>query len=271
MIICDSTNMHLLLGFLNAFVFGVHTSRAAPSSLASEYDPSTLDIFSSDQSELDAPDMGNPSDFSSYLNNNQDLGLIASNDQLDWSTDDISYLNNGGDDNIQPEPDLFGANPACTFGDAGTPGFARKRELPSESCPNLLAPPDGATQAPSKERTPKTEPPDPTRPPDPNNPGLPYIDHADLGDFYTERDQETIRGYYPPRSPDSICGNELFTVCDSGDPYWRIPQVPPKYALKNCFTCMYVILAEPLIAKRYELTTTQQKETPYFPTLSGWH
>lgn len=219
----------------------VDTSLAAPSLFDDAYDPSYHDFFSSDQTAQDGAAIEDPLDFTISLINIQDLDLIASNDRLDWTTDDITYLDRSGDDiNAQSKSDLVVANPACTYDDFSIQGFDKKRELPPNSCPNLLAP-DGDIQTRNRkqEQTPTTEQAQPASPPDLNNPGSPYIDHADLGDFFSDRDRDTIRGYSPSKDSDSPCGQAQYTVCDSGDPYWRIPQVPPLFALERCFVCKY--------------------------------
>lgn len=205
---------------------------------SSSFADSSYDIFNGDQSEADIFTEDSLNFIS--LGDNQDLDPVASNNQLDWGTDHTSYLNDGGDS--QSDFDLSAANSACTLSDARIPGFDKKRELLSESCPNPSSS-STDTQTPSVKKQPNLELPDPFTPPDPKNPGIPYLDHGDLGDFLLERDQDTIRGWVPSKTADSICGVEKFTVCDSGDSYWRIPQVPPMYALGKCFICMYVTWA----------------------------
>lgn len=235
-------NTHLLLGFLVSFVLnGIDPSLAAPSLFDNDgYDPSSyLDIFSSDQADLGAPATEDPLDFTTSLINNQgDLGPLASNDQLDWGTDGRApSLDSGaGDTNFQQDSDLLAATPSCAFDDPAIQGLNKKKRDPLPNlCPNPLAPG-------SQEKEPTTEL---AKPPDPVNPGRPNIDHADLGAFYVGRDQDTIRGYFPGKSSDSPCGTDEFTVCDDGDPYYRIPQVPPRYALERCFICMLSCFCAP--------------------------
>lgn len=224
--------MHLFLGLVPFVQYGIEISLAAPGLFDDDgYDPSSdLDIFSSDQANPGAPTTKDPTDFTmSLMINQEDLDPVASNNQLDWGTDDLfSYLGGEGNDggSFQQDSDLLALNPSCAIIDVpGTQRLKRKKRdnLPS-MCPNQLAP-DGD----SKSRG-QVSPP---------TPGQFNGDHVNLRDFYEGRDRDTIRGYVPGKNSGSLCGSEEFAVCDSGDPYFRIPQIPPRYALERCFQCMF--------------------------------
>ena len=241
-------NMHLFLGLVPFVLYGLDFSFATSGFFDDgENAPwSYPDIFSSDQADLDA------SEFTVFPGDYQeDLGPLALNDQLDWSTDDlIPYLDDGGNDDyisFQQDPYLGTTAPSCAFDVSGTQELnKKKRDLPENTCPSpFAAPDDGDPQIRGPWKQPLI---DPGEPPDPANPGIPLIDHADIRDFYEDRDRETIRGYIPGKYLDSICGDKKFTVCDSGDPYFRIPQVPPLYALEKCFICMFGLFFPPFCA-----------------------
>lgn len=235
--------MHLFLGLLAPFVLcRIGISLAAPGLFDDDGNDSAsdLDIFSSDQADLDASAIEEPLDFTvALVSPQEDLGLVASNDELDWGTDNLlSYLDDGGYDNtnFQQDPDLFALTSSCDFNVPGTQGLNRKKRdtLPG-SCPNPFSPDgDPSIRSQGKPR-PKIEP---AKPPTPKL-GIPNVDHVNIYDFYVGRDRDTIRGYAPTKDSFSPCGKEEFVVCDSGDPYYRIPQIPPRYALERCFACMF--------------------------------
>ena len=221
--------MHLFLGLVPFIHYGIEISLAAPGLFDDDgYDPSSnFNIFSSDLSDPGAPTTEDPMDFTMSLVSYQDgVDLIASNDQQDRGTDDVfPYL--GGEDNddsnFQEDSDLLAANPSCTIDILSPQRLKRKKRdnLPS-MCPNQLAP-DGDPRSRGQVNPPTS--------------AQSNGDHVNLRDFYSGRDQETIPGYIPGKDSGSLCGSQEFTVCDSGDPYFRIPQIPPRYALERCFLC----------------------------------
>lgn len=237
------TNMNLLFLCLLAPIIltSVDTSLAAPSLFDDTYDPAYHEFFSDDQTDQNRAAFEDPLEFTTSLINIQDFSPIASDDHLDWTTDDTTYLDSSGDYFAsQLNVDFVTANPACSYDEFSIQGFEKRGQLFPNSCPNPLAP--DADTPPSnrkKKQTPTIEPAEPASPPGLNNPGRPFFEHADLGDFYSNRDRDTIQGYSPGKESNSPCGKAQYTVCDSGDPYWRIPQVPPLFALERCFVCKY--------------------------------
>ena len=231
--------MRLFLGLVPFVHYGIELSLAAPGLFDyDEYDPSSnLDFFSSDQADLGTFTMEEPSDFTMLLTNNQeDIDPLASNDQLDWGTDDIfPYLGDGGNDdiNFQQDFDLWAVNPSCAIDVPSDQGL--KRDTLPAICPNQLAP-DSDPQSRNQGKPPTN---DPAKSPGSIRPGQSDYEHANLGDFYEGRDRDTIRGYVPGENPDSPCQKGEFAVCDNGDPFFRIPQDPPRYALEKCFICMF--------------------------------
>lgn len=253
--------MHLILGLLFSFgLYRVDSSFAASGLFDDgEYDPSSfLDNFSNDQTDLGASFIEDPTDFSnSPINNQEDLGPLASNDQLDWDTEDqFSYLDDSGSDDINfqqdPDPDFLAATPSCTFDAPGTQGLHRKKR--DNNSPNICPNPSASDGV------------DPIKPPDPADLGLSNGKHADLYDFYLGRDQETIQGYFPTRDSSSPCGTQMFTVCDSGDPYYRIPQVPPRYALERCFVCMFDSSFFLLLLLFFMAESLKERESTKYPS-----
>lgn len=251
--------MHLFLGLVSFVHCGIEISLTAPGLFDDNgYDPSSnLNVFSSDQADPGAPTAEDPMDFTMALMNNQeDLGPLASNDQLDWDTDDIfPYLGGEGNDdsNFQQDFNLLAVNPSCAVDLPSTQRLKRKkRDNPPSICPNQLAP-DGDSQPRSQGKPPTIGS---------TKPGQTNGDHVNIVDFYQGRDRDTIRGYVPGSNSGSLCRTEEFTVCDSGDPYFRIPQIPPRYALERCFICMFDVFLE----QSFEECEPKRKDR--YPSLS---
>lgn len=238
--------MHFFLGFLTSFILFpvISNSLTNPSLFDDRTLSSYLDFYPSDQED---PVLEDSLDFSTSFLGDEDFNTPTWNDDdLPWSSNSIPYPvdddnnNNNNNNNINPQPDLdldlFSTNPTTCSGDGPTDQVLKR--APQSSCPNnFLVPDNDETTSPqSTTNKPST---DPAKPPDPRTPGAPYLDHASLTDFFSNRDQKSIRGYVPGIDAKSPCGSEQYTVCDSGDPYYRIPQAPPRYALEKCFICMF--------------------------------
>lgn len=230
-------SMYLFLGLLLSVVLhGIDISLAAPGLFDDgAYDPSSdLSIFSGDEADLGAPTIEDPPDFTiSLASNQEDLGPLASNDQFDWDTDDIlPFLDDGGidDTKFQQDSDLLAFTPSCAFDVPSTQGLDRKKRDP---LPDICPSPDAQSRGQGNQPTRK-----PAKPRNPANP-VRTDDFFDINDFYDSRDRDTLRGYIPSKTADSLCGAKKFTVCDTGDPYFRIPQILPSYALERCFICMF--------------------------------
>lgn len=243
--------MHLFLGLVPFVHYGIEFSLAVPGLFDfNGYDPSSnLDFFSSDQADVGTFTMEAPSDLTMLLTDNQeDLDPLASNDQLDWGTDDIfPYLGDDGNDdiNFQQDFDLLAVNPSCAI-DVPSGQAIRRDTLPA-ICPNQLAP-DSDPQSRNQGKSPTNNP---AKSPDFTRSGQSNNDHANLREFYEGRDRDTIRGYIPGENPDSPCPTKEFAVCDTGDPFFRIPQIPPLYALERCFICMFDFFSSQSL-KEYE-------------------
>lgn len=253
-------SMHLFLGLVSFIHYGVEISLAAPGLFDDDgYNPSSnFNILSGDQADPGAPTTEDPMDFTTSLVSYQEgVDRIASNDQQDRGADDVfSYLGGEGNDDssFQQDSGVLAVNPSCAINIPSAQRLKRKKRdnLPS-MCPNQLAP-NGDPQSRPQVNSPT---------PDQSN-----GDHVNLRDFYKGRDQETISGYIPGKDSGSLCGTQEFTVCDSGDPYFRIPQTPPRYALERCFLCMYDVFLWPQNPSK---SASQKKKERKIDTLHFQH
>lgn len=166
---------------------------------------------------------------------NTELFQTFSNEQLDtkqrWA-DQSSFVISAP--NGQPDNEIFDASKDCGRGAGAKP---RKRD---SFCTQLNAPKPTKEDGQQPVENPK-KPNGPNGPPLPrNHPGVPQKDYQFLPDFRYGVNQNWMRRTDATKDDDSeMCGEGKFVVCDSGNPYYRIPlRGTVYYALSQVSYCM---------------------------------
>lgn len=100
------------------------------------------------------------------------------------------------------------------------------------------------SQTPAQQ--PASSPKSPTNPEDlptpKNHPGVPSEDYQDLNDLqFGARSPWMTRMLATEDDESEMCGKAMFVVCDSGNPYFRVPQLgTPYYALSEASFCKFL-------------------------------